>query len=253
MMFAGVAQGQFDMSYGLTTFQTFDAYNIDGSGLIGFSNYNGQYSIDKDDIFLVDRTVISNTFVADTAGLPSLDSMQTMTTIAGQASEDRFELSWDLSADVDLGANFDPNGQLQTVPMRGEGGAHIRLENDARLRMTFSSSASGLVGENLAGGSVNNYAELTFGGDVPNPFSTGFGRVVDVPNGFVVEFDAQANDQISLDWDINFSVDIFNGQTNGLAGWNQASMGSVVIEVIPAPASGSLLALAGLAAARRRR
>ena len=253
VLVAGTAAGQFSAGFGLTSFQSFDGIGVDGSPLTFYSNYNGAYNIDKDDIFLPERTLISNSFVADTSALPSIDSMQTMTTVAGQSSDTRFELSWDLSADVDLGDTFDPAGRLQTAPLRGAGGGRLLLTEDAQVRITVDFGAIGMVGEGLANGSVNNFAEITFGGDVPSPFTTGYGRAVNVPSGFSIDFDIDAGEEILFGWDMNFSVDILDGQTNGLTGWNQAAFGSMVIEVIPAPASFSLLAIGGFCATRRRR
>lgn len=254
---AGSAQAQIsytltDVGTELTASNFFDA---DGQFSVtpGF-DMGANFTMNRHRYLLDDYTSIPNSFSFDAASFPSINSFETVNDVAGQASAERFEIGWNVASAASFPTSVDPDMEFGSFQLTGALGGQLTFTEDTTIRISYEGIASGLVGEGLAGGGINNFAKFEFyGSAIQNPFSAGFGTAVDITNAFSVEIDVLAGSQLFVEYQIEstqFSSAVLAG---GLREWDQASSGSMSIEVIPAPASGSLLALAGLAAARRRR
>jgi len=261
---AGVAQGQIE--YGPTfmgsgvDIQSIYGVQWDGNPFDLQFNFGTSSPIISSNLFLQPtRTVIQDSYNVDATNYSSIEQLNSSVEFAGETASERFELSWDTSIQYEFADTISPADTtlgLFTTHMGSPSGLTLDITEDTRLRITFDADLSGMLGAELGGsGAVSNLAFFGFGGSaVPNAFTAGDGIATDVGSSFMVEFDVSAGTDLDIDFWLDNSVSSADAVlVDGFTQLNQINRGSLVIEVVPAPASAGVLAMGGLVAVRRRR
>jgi hypothetical protein len=215
--------------------------------------------LDTEEFFKPTRTTIVDNFNLNAADYPSIDQLDSKVELTGETRSDFFEFSWDLAYRADFADSIDTSGAselfISTVRTYGPQGIRLRFDEDAEIRISLDVELGGMVGEELgSAGVLSNLAVFTFGGDaLPNAFSAGAGVANDLGSSFTGDFDVAAGDELDLTFWIDNFMETGAVLTDGFTDLDQTNRGTLTIEVIPAPASASLLALGGLVASRRQR
>jgi len=268
---AGAAQGQF--TYPINGFSgtepglevsSIQSIRWDGNAVNQQFSFGESSSFFSFNQFLTQptRTEISETIALDTTAYPSIDRYESSKTFAGETSDTRLEISWDTEYWVDLTDTPDLATGNPFVVMRPVGqetlrGSVLRFDEDTRIRISFDTSVGGTVGAGRdfgTAGAVDNSVLFSFDGDaIPNAFTAGAGEATDLGSSFVVEFDVLAGADLNIGFTMDNDLNRPAILDDGLRHINQWNRGSLVIEVVPAPASAGVLAMGGLVAVRRRR
>lgn len=187
------------------------------------------------------------------ADYPQIRSVTQDYSVRTQASETRFEYSWNGVSQLETsGEIVNPDQYLAALSISANLSVHV--EQATQLRFSWSGSGGGALSTDKVDG-LNNHTVITVTSEngTITGFTAGFGNndaTINQPFSFVL--DVAAGEQINL----NFSVAFLNRNLDGsstMTGWDQFQNSSFVIEVVPAPSALALLGLTGLCATRRRR
>ena len=259
---AGIAQAQiaYGPGAGVTGVQipTYSFVDMDGNTAFhpGFGTDVGV--IETGAFLLPTRTTLQDSFDLDTTGFASIDQLQTSAEFTGETRPDYFEFSWNTEIHTDFADVINSSGAslfIDPIATLGSQGLSIGFTENTRIRISLDMEVTGQVGETLgSAGSLSNLAQWSFSGSgLPNAFTAGVGVASNLGASFTGEFDVLAGQIVNMDfWIDNFAENdaIF---VDGFTDLDQINRGSLIVEVVPAPASVGVFALGGLITSRRRR
>jgi len=261
---SGTAQGQIQYVAGFsgTGIQFTTVHNVEWDGNARVRQFPFGESlpiVSTSDFLQPTYTSLQESYVLDTTNYPSINQIESTYEFAGETTDTRFEFSWDTETLADFADTIDTVNNtvmaLRPINMDGPSGWTLRFAEDTRIKITFNAELSGMVGRDFGTtGAIDNSALFSFGGDaIANAFTAGDGIANDIGSSFMAEFDVLAGTDLDIDMWLDNDQLRDAVLVDGLRDWHQVNRGSLVVEVVPAPASLGVLAMGGLAATRRRR